>query len=601
MKKFLNLTVFQISARLLKDVVFKFPRLTLTGIFVSILATLLPIASNAAQGVAINSLVDPARSDNTLLLIAAGAFMALSLLATFAASLNVLIRERVYRTVQRYFTTKYLEKISSLETQQFTNPEVNDILKQAAESYHWRPQQLYDDSVELLATLIQLISSLAVIAAFSIPFAILLILSLIPSIVVRIKLTSRAWSIWDADTHTRRVFDHAGYSLTNADSVTEIRLFNARPYFLKLIQETFTHFFDREGKQAERKAFFNILTSLLSAFFIAAFWFHGINEVANGNIELGYFTFLAGTSLLLSGALEQLRWILVGTYESAQFMQSYYKLIDLQPVTVSGEIKTIAELPTIEFEDVHFQYPLKGDIALNGVSFKISPGEKIALVGENGAGKSTIVKLLLRMYDPTQGRILVNDSPAGGQAKDLKEYDLETWYKQFGVLFQNFSNFNFLNAQQTIGIGDWQNMEDLDRVKNAAQKSQADKFISELEKGYEQILNPAFDKGTDLSGGQWQRIALARAFFRDAPILILDEPTSAIDAQGEYEIFEKLYEFAGNKTVIIISHRFSTVRRADRILVVANGKITESGTHEELLKLNGQYADSFNKQAEGYQ
>jgi ATP-binding cassette, subfamily B, bacterial len=593
MKKLWGTTIFKISWRLGRDVIGKFPALTIGGIITSILSSNLPLIANAAQGTVINQLVDPTRVDNTLLYLAAGTFIALSLLGGFAASLNVWLRERIFRTAQRYFTTRYLAKVSSLETQHFTNPEINDSLKQASESYHWRPQQLYDDSVEFISSSTQLLGSIFITLAFSPLFGFLLVASILPGIWVRMRLTSRAWSIWDADTHTRRLFDSASGSMVEADSVTELRLFGARPYFLNLVHQIFTGFFNREAKQAEKKALLTALTSLFSDAIIAVFWLYGLTLVIDGTIDLGYFTFLAATALILRNALDQLRWILTGTYESAQYMQSYYKLMDLQPITKSGGIKAIDAPPLIEFQDVHFQYPFKGDVALQGINLTIQPGEKIALVGENGAGKSTLVKLMLRMYDPSQGRILVN-------GKDLKEYDLETWYRQFGVLFQNFSKFNFLNAQQSIGIADWSRIESLEEIQLAAQKSQADKFISQLDQKYAQILNPTFDKGTDLSGGQWQRIALARAFFRDAPVLILDEPTSAIDAQGEYEIFERLYEFAGNKTVIIISHRFSTVRRADRIFVVAGGKISESGTHEELLKLKGQYADSFHKQAEGY-
>ena len=222
----------------------------------------------------------------------------------------------------------------------------------------------------------------------------------------------------------------------------------------------------------------------------------------------------------------------------------------------------------------------------------IGSGEKIALVGENGAGKSTLIKLILRFYDPTEGEILLN-------GVNIKEVNLNDWYKQIGALFQDFIKYQFTFKENVI-YGDVAKRNDLLAIKDAIQKAGADSYLKDLPKGIDQIVGKTFEDGIDLSGGQWQKLALARAFFRDAPILILDEPTSAIDAKAEYEIFQKVGELQKDKTVIIISHRFSTVRNADRILVLEGGKIIEEGNHEKLMKKDGLYAELFNIQAQGY-
>ncbi len=222
----------------------------------------------------------------------------------------------------------------------------------------------------------------------------------------------------------------------------------------------------------------------------------------------------------------------------------------------------------------------------------INPGEKIAFVGVNGAGKTTIIKLLCRFYDVTEGEILIDGI-------NLIDVDLDTWYKKIGVLFQDFVRYSQFDVKKNIELGDVDKVGDEKLVMEAVFKADA-KFIDDYRHKLEQVLDKSFEGGINPSGGQWQRIALARAFFRDAPILILDEPTSAIDAKGEFEIFERLYEFSQNKTVLIVSHRFSTVRRADKIYVIEHGRIAEAGTHEELLKINGKYADAFHTQAQGY-
>jgi ATP-binding cassette subfamily B protein len=288
-------------------------------------------------------------------------------------------------------------------------------------------------------------------------------------------------------------------------------------------------------------------------------------------------------------------------YENNLFVSTLYEFLEYQPRIVSPKEPVALQLDpatpglSIEFRDVSFTYPGKDpatQAALRHVSFTIRAGEAVALVGRNGAGKTTIVKLLTRLYDPDEGQILV-----GG--RDIREYDINDLRRVIGVIFQDYVTY-YMSARENIGVGRIDDIEDMELVERAAWKSGANAVITKLPDGYQTMLGRWFKDGFQLSGGEWQKVALARAFMRDAPILILDEPTSSLDAQAEYEIFTKFRLLTEGKTAVFISHRFSTVRLADRIFVIENGVLQESGSHHELIALNGRYAELFNIQAEAY-
>jgi ATP-binding cassette subfamily B protein len=324
----------------------------------------------------------------------------------------------------------------------------------------------------------------------------------------------------------------------------------------------------------------------------------GINLAAvfAGKLAIGQFTLYFQQTLNLAQAAE-------GVLDNYSSMSMRNKTIDnyLEFMSYPNTIKLPknAELipknpnpPIIELKNVSFTYPDSERFILKDFNLTIKSGEKIALVGENGAGKSTLIKLLLRFYDVTDGEVFINGIP-------IKKIDLNEWYKKIGALFQDFIKYQFTFKENVI-FGNLAKKDDLYALKDAIKKSGADGYVADLPKGVDQIVGKTFEEGVDLSGGQWQKLALARAFFRDAPILILDEPTSAIDAKAEYEIFERVQNLQKDKTVIIISHRFSTVRNADRILVLDQGRIVEEGNHEKLMNKKGLYAELFNIQAKGY-
>jgi ATP-binding cassette subfamily B protein len=277
-------------------------------------------------------------------------------------------------------------------------------------------------------------------------------------------------------------------------------------------------------------------------------------------------------------------------------VQSIFDVLDAKPLLVENPnpiVLTGSTPPLIEFNHVDFSYPHSKKKILQDFSLQIYPGEKVAFVGENGAGKSTIIRLLTRFYDVTNGELLLD-------GKNIKDLDTQAWYKKIGVLFQDFGRYEH-SVKENIYFGDVTKPVDGESIHVAATLSGAKEFIQKFDAGYDQMLGKTFEKGEEISTGQWQKIALARAFFRNAPILVLDEPTASIDAKAESEIFERVEKLSKDKTVIIISHRFSTVRNADRIFVIDNGKIIETGNHEKLMKLDGQYAKLFTLQAKGYQ
>ena len=248
--------------------------------------------------------------------------------------------------------------------------------------------------------------------------------------------------------------------------------------------------------------------------------------------------------------------------------------------------------PAIEFRNVSFRYPGNSRLVLNGLNFHLHPGERVALIGENGEGKTTIVKLITRLYDPTEGQVLLD-------GVDLREYRLEDLYREIGVIFQDFMRYE-MTARENIAVGRIEEIDDLKMLETAARKSLADAVIGRLPGGYDQMLGRRFETGVDISGGEWQKVALARAYLRDAQLLVLDEPTAALDARSEFEVFQRFAELTAGKMALFISHRFSTVRMADRIVVLENGKIAEEGSHEQLARLGGRYKEMFEMQAASY-
>ena len=314
-----------------------------------------------------------------------------------------------------------------------------------------------------------------------------------------------------------------------------------------------------------------------------------------GALSIGTLTFLAGAIQQASLNIQQVFSTLAGIADQALFLTDLLAFFEMQPTIRSKPNAVPAPRPILrgfEFRNVSFRYPGTSRLVLNGLNFHLHPQERVALIGENGEGKTTIVKLLTRLYDPTDGEILLDGI-------DLRDYNLEDLYREIGVIFQDFMRYE-MTARENIACGRIEDLNNLGLLERAARKSGADQVIERLPRGYDQMLGRRFENGVDLSGGEWQKLALARAYLRDSQLLILDEPTAALDARSEYEVFRRFAELTSEKMALFISHRFSTVRMADRIVVLENGRIAEEGTHDELSSLGGRYAEMFELQAASY-
>jgi ATP-binding cassette subfamily B protein len=397
----------------------------------------------------------------------------------------------------------------------------------------------------------------------------------------------------------RRKMYYFNRLMTDDDYNKEIKLFNLGNFFIERYQHLADTFYEENKRILVRRNLTGFYWMALSLVANASIYIYVALQAVMGRITLGGLTLYTQTAQQVGQSFQALLDGLSNTYENNLFVSTLFEFLEYKAVITSPEkpqplVHTLeGKGLVIEFRNVSFTYPDKDpatQATLKNVSFTIQAGEAIALVGRNGAGKTTIVKLLTRLYDPDEGEILI-----GG--RNIKEYDLKALREEIGVIFQDYVAY-YLNVRENIGVGRVNDIDNLELVNSAAQKSGADVIVEELADGYETMLGRWWKDATQLSGGQWQKVALARAFIRDARILILDEPTSSLDARAAYEVFAKFRELTEGKTAIFISHRFSTVRLADRIFVLENGAILEDGSHDEWMMVNGRYAELFNLQAE---
>jgi ABC-type multidrug transport system fused ATPase/permease subunit len=490
------------------------------------------------------------------------------------------------------------EKISDLDLAKFENNKFNNFITKVNSGASHKPANYATNLLWSFHYLVSLISAVIVLFTLNPIFLPILTLTLIPGILVQMKFSKLAWGIWDTKGDENRLYGKTSAYLSDAGYIKEIKVFGIRQYLINRMEKLF-NVFQAEQKQnmkdAYNKKFGTDLLEFATTIGIQVWMLLKVLARTPG-FGIKEFLFYRNSIGSFNNSARRVVKQVNSLYENNLYMTDFFKLMDLESSIKSKENAVLiptTTVPAIEFKDVSFKYPNSEEWIYKDFSIKINSGEDIALVGENGAGKTTFLKLLLRFYDIEQGEILVN-------GVNIKEIDLESWYKNIGILFQDFNKYCY-NVEENIALGNIADFENKDKVIESSQKAGSHSFVQKYKKKYGQMLHKSFKNGVEPSGGQWQRIALARAFFRNANILILDEPTSAIDAKGEYEIFEKINKEQEKKTTIIISHRFSTVRNADKIYVIEHGKIIEEGAHEELMEINaGKYKEMFELQAEGY-
>jgi ATP-binding cassette, subfamily B, bacterial len=501
-------------------------------------------------------------------------------------------------------SVRLMEHAATLDLAQFEDPEFYDHLERARRQTVGRIG-LIAQLLGLAQDGLTLVTLSAALLAFSPWLMLLLVVTIVPSFLGETRFAAMEYSLLFRWTPERRQLDYLRWVGASDDTAKEVQLFGLAGWLTERYRILSDRWYRENRKLATRKA---IVSSLLSLIGTAGYYGAYIVIIARavaGAITLGSLTFLAASFGRGRDLIQRLLLGASSIYEQGLYLRDLFLFFEMKPTITSRPGASPVPRPIrtgFVFEDVGFKYPGGDQWAVRHVSFVLRPGERIALVGENGAGKTTLTKLLARLYDPTEGRILLD----GG---DLRDYDLASLRREIGVIFQDFVRYD-MRFDENVGVGEIESVREyLDDgattptpapLVHAADQSLASSLLPRLAGGYRQMLGRRFDDGVDLSGGEWQKIALGRAYMRDAQVLILDEPTAALDARAEYEVFERFSELMAGRTGILISHRFSTVRMADRIIVLRNGEVEEDGTHEQLVAAGGLYAELFGMQAVGY-
>lgn len=499
-----------------------------------------------------------------------------------------------------------LQKAAQMDIAFYETPRFYDQLARVR-GETWRAHNLARLSINIVGYSLSTLSVLALLARIHPLAVIVLLLVSAPNLLIRSHYAKQIFSLWNLRTPAQRMVNYLADLLISREAIKEVRLFGLQDSFLERFRLHWKLFLAEYGKIIFAQERLNILLSVISTIGSASIWAYAIAQTVLNRITLGdlALAFQAveqgrrGMSDLFSGG---------GMfYEHSLYIGHLYDFLAMEPNSVDGALgRQTTEKPIatqkgeltplakgIEFRKVSFRYPGSAEFVLRDLSFSIPAGQSVALVGENGAGKTTLIKLLARFYDPAEGVILVD-------GRDLREYEISDLHKKIGVIFQDFVRYD-LTAQENIGFGQLEYAADGPKVADAAHKGGAAALIEKLPSGYATMLGKTFEGGVDLSGGEWQKIALSRAFMRQSQILILDEPTAALDALAEFDVYTRFNELTEGKITIFISHRFSTVRMAQQIIVLQDGALTEMGSHEELMALNRHYARMYNAQAERYQ
>jgi ATP-binding cassette subfamily B protein len=491
-------------------------------------------------------------------------------------------------------SVRLMEHAATLDLADFEDAAFQDRMDRARMQASGRMSlmgQLFGQAQDIV-TVVSFAAGLVVYAPWLI---VLLAIALVPSFLGEAHFNALSYALSYVRTPQRRELDYVRQVAASADTAKEVKIFGLSPFLIDRYRTISRDTYDASRQLALRRAIWGSGFAGLGTIAYYAAYAYIAWRAVTGSITIGDLTFLAASFLRLRGLLEGLLTGFSSTASQALYIEDLFSFFRAEPGIRSPEGAMQFPHPVRQgfvFEDVGFRYPDAERWAVRNLSFTLAPGEVLALVGENGAGKTTLVKLLARLYDPVEGRILLD-------GRDLRDYDLEALRAAIGVIFQDFVRYN-LPAADNIAVGRIEARGDRERIEAAASAALADNVVAKLPNGYDQMIGKRFQGGVDLSGGEWQKMAIARAYMRDAQVLILDEPTAALDARAEYEVFQRFRELSAGRSAVLISHRFSSVRMADRILVLSDGRVEASGTHGDLLAAGGRYAELFELQAAGY-
>lgn len=569
------------------------PRHTLMYAATSLLSSGLPAANLYVGKLLLDEVAQAAQGNVTyqalltLLSFQVGLTVLGSLLSTFQTTAQQLLGDSLQHSVSR----RILDKASGLSVESFENADTYDKLQQAYREVGTRPLGVAMQLIGLIGAVVTLVSVGALIARLGFWVLPLVLLASLPGVWVSNRFGVENYRMLRWQTHDARVQNYLGSLLTSDTLVKEVRLFGFEPYLLTRWREYYLGFRKQLEDIVRRRALWGFGASLLSALLIGLASALILRRAAAGQISVGDFSvFILGIAQVqgtVSGFLSGIS----GIYQNLLYMRNLFEFLELPDRDLDAGETWSGPIHTIEFQEVGFRYPLTDRDVLKGVNFTVTRGQALALVGENGAGKTTIVKLLTRLFEPTSGRILLN-------GLDATRFSPRSVQREMSIIFQDFGQYQ-MSVRDNVAIAEVQRLDDVPGVETAIDRAGAE-YVDTLPDRLNTPLGRLFQGGRQLSGGQWQRLALARLYFRDASVLVFDEPTAALDARAEFETMEALREQARERITFLISHRFSTVRLADYIIVLDGGVVTEAGSHSELLARNGKYAALYNLQASGY-
>jgi ATP-binding cassette, subfamily B, bacterial len=508
-------------------------------------------------------------------------------------------------------SVRIMAHAASLDLAQFENPEYQDLLERARRETVTRIGML-TQILAIAQDMVTLISLIAALVTFNPWLVLLLVGTILPSLLGQTHFAGLAYSLLFRYTPQRRMLDYLRYVGASDRTAKEVQMFGLAPWLTNRYSVLANEYYQENKKLSKRKAVVSALLSLIGTLGHYSAYVLILVATVRGKISFGDLTFLSASFAQSRDLIQRFLIATSEVYEQALYLRDLFAFFDITPTIVNLPNARRVPVPIQQgfvFDNVGFRYPDGDRWAVRHVTFALRPGERIALVGENGAGKTTVTKLLARLYDPTEGRIYLD-------GVDLREYDVSSLRHAIGVIFQDFVRYD-MRFDENIGVGRINEARPYleaavaangagpklpvyEPIVLAAEDSLASTLLPRLPKGYSQMLGRRFDDGVDLSGGEWQKVALARAYLRDAQLLILDEPTAALDARAEFDVFVRFSEITKGRMAVLISHRFSTVRMADRILVLQHGRITEQGTHAELIAKGGLYSELFHMQAAGY-
>jgi ATP-binding cassette subfamily B protein len=584
------------------------PPLTLGQSLLRIVRALLPVATLYVGKLIIDEVVLLARSPlaaedlrqwiasgmldriGWLLALEFGLAVLSDVLGRAVSLLDALLSERFSNET----SLRLMEHAATLDLEDFEDSELQDRLERARRQAAGRSSligQLFSQAQDVV-TVASFAAGLLVYAPWLIAF---LAIALVPAFIGEAHFNAQSYALNYARTPERRELDYVRQTGASAETAKEVKIFGLNAFLIERYRTLSTSFAEANRRIALRRAGWGSLLSAIGTIAYYVAYAYIVWRTLNREFSIGDLTFLAGSFRRLRNLLENLLLGFSQVAGQALYIDDLFSFFEIRPEIVPPSNPRPFPVPIKDgftFENVGFRYPGAERWAVRGLTFKLHAGEILALVGENGAGKTTLVKLLARLYDPDEGRILLD-------GHDLREYDLFTIRANIGVIFQDFVRYQF-TAADNIAVGRIEARDDRGRIVTAAERSLADEVIRNLPNGYDQIIGKRFRTGVDVSGGEWQKIAIARAYMRDAQLLILDEPTAALDARSEFEVFKRFKELSEGKTAVLISHRFSSVRMADRIVVLMDGAVEAMGTHAELLEQGGRYAELFELQAAGY-